>query len=73
MVGVIDLEQNKSIYSFGRKSFDSPEPPDANTVFEIGSITKTFTAILAADMFAKGLIDNQIVDHYLPEIGRAHV
>ena len=66
MVGVIDLEQNKSIYSFGRKSFDSPEPPDANSIFEIGSITKTFTAILAADMFAKGLIDNQIVDHYLP-------
>ncbi|MCP4257706.1 MAG: beta-lactamase family protein [Planctomycetes bacterium] len=66
MVGIIDLQQNKSIYSFGRKSFDSPEPPDADTVFEIGSITKTFTAILAADMFSKGLIDNQIVGHYLP-------
>ena len=66
MVGVIDLQQNKSTYSFGRKSFDSPEPPDADTVFEIGSITKTFTAILAADMFSKGLIDNQIVGHYLP-------
>lgn len=68
MVGVIDLQQNRSIYSFGRRSFDSPEPPDADTVFEIGSITKTFTAILAADMFERGLIDNEneIVAHYLP-------
>ncbi|MGJ1205884.1 serine hydrolase [Sphingobacterium lactis] len=30
--------------------------PDANTLYEIGSITKTFTASLLADMVNKGLI-----------------
>ena len=66
VVGIIDKQQNKLILSYGSKIITNTEPPDANTVFDIGSITKTFTAILAADMFLKGKITDEIVGHYLP-------
>jgi CubicO group peptidase (beta-lactamase class C family) len=66
MVGIINKQQEKLILSYGIKSVDNDEPPDANSVFEIGSITKTFTTILAADMYLKGNIPDDTVSHYLP-------
>ena len=44
------------------------QPFDGNTVFEIGSITKTFTAGILADMVRKGevALDDPVVK-YLPE------
>ncbi|NIT61710.1 MAG: serine hydrolase [Aliifodinibius sp.] len=66
MIGVINKQQEKLVFSYGTKSRNSTEPPDANTVFEIGSITKTFTATLAADMFLKGHFADDTVGHYLP-------
>jgi serine-type D-Ala-D-Ala carboxypeptidase/endopeptidase len=40
---------------------------DGNTVFEIGSITKTFTSTLLADMVARGLVKyDDPVTKYLP-------
>ncbi len=67
MVGVIDKNQNKHVLSYGTKSKYSTELPDANTVFDIGSITKTFTAILATNMILKGRLANDKIQHYLPE------
>ena len=69
MVGIINKQQQKLVYSYGSKSIDQNNPPDANTAFDIGSITKTFTAILAADMYIKGIIQDDIVEHYLPSTG----
>ena len=66
-IGIINKQQERLIFSFGTKSVNSNEPPDANTVFEIGSITKTFTATLAADMFLKGNFSDDTVSHYLPD------
>jgi len=66
MIGVIDKQQQKLIFSYGSKSVDTNEPPDANTVFEIGSITKTFTATIAADMYLNGYFSDDTVGHYLP-------
>ncbi len=41
--------------------------PDGNTVYEIGSITKTFTAILLADMVRRGTMKlDAPVQEYLP-------
>lgn len=43
-------------------------PLDANTVFEIGSVTKVFTATLLADMVAKGEVKiDDPVSKYLPK------
>ena len=66
MVGIIDKHQNKHILSYGSKSINNAEAPDANTVFDIGSITKTFTAIIAAKMYLESNITDEIVGHYLP-------
>ena len=66
IIGIINKQQERVIFSYGTKSINSNEPPDANTVFEIGSITKTFTATLAADMFLKGNFSDDTVGHYLP-------
>ena len=52
----------------GRVADDRPEPPDGRTIFEIGSITKVFTATLLADLAREGLValDDPVQKH-LPE------
>ncbi len=40
-------------FSYGHKSKEDKNPPDEHTVFEIGSITKTFTGVILADMILK--------------------
>jgi len=66
IIGIINKQQERIIFSYGTKSINNNEPPDANTVFEIGSITKTFTATLAANMFLTGNFSDDTVGHYLP-------
>jgi CubicO group peptidase (beta-lactamase class C family) len=52
----------------GRVVADRPESPSANTIFEIGSITKVFTAVLLADLVQRGLVAlEDPVQRYLPE------
>jgi len=63
----INEKGKRWIFPFGKKSFSDPVIPDQNTVYEIGSISKTFTAILLADMYQKGYLDiNDPVQKYLP-------
>ncbi len=67
MIGIINKEQEKIIFSYGTKSVENNDPPDANSVFEIGSITKTFTTTLLADMYLRGAFFlDDTVSHYLP-------
>ena len=67
IVGIIDKDQKEHIYSYGKKGIEISDPPDSNTVFDIGSVTKTFTAVLAAEMYIEGDIQDDIVGHYLPD------
>lgn len=53
VVGLITPE-GITYYSYGVKSLKTKEPVDEHSVFEIGSISKTFTGILLADMVVKG-------------------
>jgi CubicO group peptidase (beta-lactamase class C family) len=67
VVGVIHNGE-RHVYGYGRKSICAPGPPDGDTVYEIGSITKTFTALLLADMAQAGLVtlDDPVAKH-LPD------
>ena len=53
VVGIITSD-GMTFHSYGVKSLKSNEVVDENSVFEIGSISKSFTGILLADMVMKG-------------------
>ena len=42
-IGIVD-QQHIQEFFFGRISANREDPPDSHSLFEIGSITKTFTA-----------------------------
>jgi D-alanyl-D-alanine-carboxypeptidase/D-alanyl-D-alanine-endopeptidase len=49
VVGIV-APCGREIYAYGYTDLSASQPVDENTVFEIGSIGKTFTALLLADM-----------------------
>lgn len=53
VVGLID-EDGSHVVSFGKLSKDSTSDVGGDTIFEIGSITKTFTGILFQDLIDRG-------------------
>lgn len=67
IVGVIDGDA-QTIKSYGFLDKQKALAPDERTVFEIGSITKTFTAALLADAVARGelKLDDPLAK-YLPD------
>jgi serine-type D-Ala-D-Ala carboxypeptidase/endopeptidase len=57
------------IVTHGTLGLDRTEPVTADTLFEIGSVTKTFTALLLADMVLKGEVKlDDPVERYLPPV-----
>jgi len=70
-VGVLDADGPRA-WGFGVTNVDHPLPVDADTVFEIASITKTMTATVAARLAADGKLDlDAPVRKYLPEFAVA--
>jgi CubicO group peptidase (beta-lactamase class C family) len=55
VVGVV-LPKSRQRVGYGRLAMDDRRTPDADTVFEIGSLTKIFTGLLFADMVLRGEI-----------------
>lgn len=67
VVGVI-TSRGTSFFSYGVKSLETNEPVDEHTVFEIGSITKTFTCILLASEVVNGELNlDDPIQNLLPE------
>lgn len=66
VVGVIHGRESE-VLGFGRSEVSKDTPPDANTRFEIGSITKVFTASALACMVQNGEVRlDQPVQDLLP-------
>jgi CubicO group peptidase (beta-lactamase class C family) len=66
VVGLVD-EKGTRVITYGKPSQDSKEALDGNSVFEIGSVTKVFTATLLADMVERGEVSlNDPISKYLP-------
>src|ERR1700722_359222 len=66
VVGVIE-PQGRKIISYGHRNAGDTRPLDGDTVFEIGSVTKVFTALLLADMVAKNEVAlAEPIAKYLP-------
>ena len=64
-VGILDPNGRTRVFAYGVSG--SSRPIDANSVFEIGSITKTFTAAILSDMVAKSEVKlDDPVAKYLP-------
>jgi CubicO group peptidase (beta-lactamase class C family) len=55
-VGIICGEDN-AVFGYGKVELGSNICPNGDTIYEIGSITKVFTAILLADMVENGLVN----------------
>jgi CubicO group peptidase (beta-lactamase class C family) len=67
-VGVI-REGEEHIASFGVTSITNPLPVDADTLFQIGSTTKTVTGTIAMRLVEQGMLDlDTPVRTYLPEL-----
>lgn len=67
VVGVIDVN-GRRIISHGYADRDRAQPVTADTIFELGSVTKVFTALLLADMVRRGEVKlNDPVSKFLPK------
>lgn len=65
VVGIIDKD-GPQYYAFGTKTIGG-KPVNEHTIYEIGSISKTFTAILLAQMVQEGkLKTDDAAQNYLP-------
>jgi len=70
VVGIIE-PHGRRVVAYG--SFDKKDkrPVDGDTLFEIGSITKVFTALLAADMAQRGEVKlDDPIAKYLPPVAK---
>jgi len=66
VVGFVDLNGTR-IFIFGNMSKAHNIPVSENTLFDIGTITKTFTTLLLADMVEQGIVNlTDPIEKYLP-------
>lgn len=67
VIGLVD-ERGSRIYSAGKLDNGTDARVDGDTVFEIGSVTKVFTSLLALDMARRGEVslDDPVAKHLPP-------
>jgi D-alanyl-D-alanine-carboxypeptidase/D-alanyl-D-alanine-endopeptidase len=67
VIGVVD-EHGSQVFAAGKMDNGTDQDVNSDTLFEIGSITKTFTVLLLEDMVNRGEMKlDDPVEKYLPE------
>lgn len=67
VIGVFDGART-SYYTLGTRQVNGNELVDSTTIFEVGSATKTFTALLLAKAIEERKVGaNDFIDNYLPK------
>lgn len=67
IVAAVYRQGETQVWGFGETARGSGRMPDGDTVFEIGSISKTFTSVLLAGRVGQGAMDEQApVQQFLP-------
>ena len=70
VAGVIG-PQGRRVIAYGQRDRRDSRAPDGNTLYEIGSVTKVFTALLLADMVRRGEVAlTDPATKYLPAVVR---
>lgn len=63
------IKDSEEFFNYGQIKKDSKIVPTKDTVFEIGSMTKTFTAMLAARLQSEEVLSlDEKISKYLPEL-----
>jgi len=66
VAGMVNAD-GRAYFSYGQTAYDSGVLPDEHTLYEIGSVTKVFTATLLAEMVARGEVQlGDAVESLLP-------
>lgn len=64
----LNREGKTAVWGYGKTAYNSGQAPDGQTVFEIGSVTKVFTALTLADMVQEKLVRlDDPLSSFLPE------
>lgn len=72
MAAILVQGEQVRIVTAGSTSVDASAPVSADTLFEVGSISKTFTALLLADMVNRGEVAlDDPVEKFLPQAAGA--
>ena len=72
MAAILVHGEQVRIVTAGSTSLDASAPVSADTLFEVGSISKTFTALLLADMVNRGEVAlDDPVEKFLPQAAGA--
>lgn len=67
VVGIIN-EKGTTVFGYGKVKDNSNQQPNGNTLYEIGSVTKVFTALILADMVQKGELKfDDPISKFLPK------
>jgi len=68
VIGVIDADSTY-VYGFGETKKGNEQQPDGNTIYEIGSVTKVFTASLLTLLEDEELLNyKDTIGQYFPEL-----
>lgn len=71
-IGVVHRGQTLFRYNYGCKDLVERDPPDSSTIYGIGSVTKSFTALAIAHLVAEGRFSYETrVKDILPEFKSA--